>query len=286
MKTRTKRASATPLPPSSSKASSLLSWVFVSPSDWKREGNVLFQPIRTFLVSGIYIRSNTSCMMNLRVLIASALLFCILTDLFVYDDYIQPRQDHVVWMCLPTNWVHMLLLFYWVLLIQLGWKERHREMHVHMETEPISFIYLWVHNLFHICLPLICTCFFANYVVMHMLDQAYVVTLWVACMGCILDTWFGAYVADIRLCTLPVCVVGAIIVYTFGMYQTYHVVLYASLNWSQPKQAAWASVLLCAITGMIGGVWYILLSAKNEWIRVRQFRKHKKDHANQAVTLV
>ena len=72
-----------------------LSYVFVFSSDWTADKQLLFQPARTFHLSGLLPRSSKWCMILERFIWTLALVSSMIADAVVYDTILQPQQDHV-----------------------------------------------------------------------------------------------------------------------------------------------------------------------------------------------
>jgi hypothetical protein len=251
-----------------------LSYVFVFSSDWTADKQLLFQPARTFHLSGLLPRSSKWCMILERFIWTLALVSSMIADAVVYDTILQPQQDHVKWIMLPTNWVNLLVLFYFLLLLYMGYMSK-VEYESLVETAPISVVYAFIHNLFHILLPLTGTIFVANYTVMKMLDEAYLATLWIAFLSFVFDAFLGSYPACVRLFTICPLMIFMGLVYTAILQLGLGIQLYAALNWvKDPSGALYRSLSLLVCSVCFGVVWYILLAAKNEWKGIRHYR-HK-----------
>jgi hypothetical protein len=240
------------------------------------EAHEVFQPIRTFLLSAIYPRAGIWFMFIPRCLFFIALSVSMITDLFMYDAYIQPRQDHVGWIVLPTNWVNIMVLVYLMQLLRAAWVSP-IEYESPFEPPPVSKSSLILWNLFHTILPLTGTAIVANYTFMMMIDPAYQATLWIACIALTVDTWLGAYMAHLKLGITSSLVLTCLLLYTALVELIGGVHLYAALQWMQdPMGTGYICLRLYLVLWGWSILWYLVLDAKNEWHGIFHYKKEKK----------
>lgn len=230
----------------------------------------LFQPVRTFLLSGVYPHASIYLMLIFRVVFFLAIGICLLVDVeFVYE---QP----ISWVYFPTNWLNLLTFVYFLLLLVATYLSP-IEMEVKFEPGPISPLYLVIWNIFHIVLPLVGTAWVANDTVVKSHDQAYSATLITAFFCMMLDTWLGAYMAHMKLIAAPLFVLLVFFLYTLLVDCLGGLTLYRALDWCEkPTSALGYAIELVMVQMCFSVVWFLLLSAKNDVWGIFHYRQAPK----------